>query len=130
MKARSEASALLIACVIQVVVMTSCLGSVRLVEEHQSPDGKYKAELRESDTGAVGGWSSCVRVSEMHPSAMAHLLRSDSDTVFGGDLRSTHVAFQWRTNIQLEIKCTGCDPSKIDLKKTTWKDLSIRYEFE
>ena len=130
MKARSKASALLIACLLQVVMMTSCLGGVRLVEEHQSPDGKYKAELRESDTGAVGGWSSSVWVLELRPSSMARLLRSDSRSVFGGDIRSTHVAVQWRTNAQLEIKCTGCDPSKVALKETAWKDLSIVYEFK
>jgi hypothetical protein len=110
--------------------MSSCLGSDRIVEEHQSPDGKYKAELGESDTGAVGGWMSSVRVSELHPSFISRSLRSDSNTVFGGDLRSTHIAFEWRTNTQLEIKCTGCDPSKIEVKKTAWKEISILYEFK
>jgi hypothetical protein len=100
------------------------------VEERQSADGKYKAQLIEGDTGAVGGWMSAVRVSELHPSFMERVLRSDSSTVFGGDLRSTHVAFEWRTNTQLEIKCTGCDPSKIDPKKTAWKQLNILYDFK
>jgi len=57
-------------------------------------------------------------------------MRSDGDTVFGGDFRSTHIAFEWKANSQLSIKCTGCDPGKIEVKKTAWKQISMLYEFK
>src|SRR6266851_7766099 len=100
------------------LVMTSCLGEDHLKAEQQSPTGKYKAELIAGDTGAVAGWQSIVRLSELNPSRWTRLLGREQDTFFGVDLRSTHVAFEWKDKSELEITCSGCDPGKIDVKKS------------
>src|SRR5258707_6120018 len=81
------------------LVMTSCLGEDHLKAEQQSPTGKYKAELIAGDTGAVAGWQSIVRLSELNPSRWTRLLGREKDTFFGVDLRSTHVADRKSTRL-------------------------------
>jgi hypothetical protein len=111
-------------------VMTSCLGQSVVKAEQISPTGKYKAELTEGDTGAVGGWMSAVRISEVNPSTWHRLLGHEGATVFGVDLRSTHVAFSWRTDKHLEVICSGCDKGSIDLRKNNWGDVIVSYEIK
>lgn len=118
----------LIACYGAICLMASCIGQTTLKTEQVSPAGKYKAELREGDTGAVGGWMSAVRLSEVSPSAWTRLLGREGDTVFGADLRSTHITFSWKNDTHLQIMCRGCDASKIQPQKDSWRDVTISYE--
>lgn len=128
MRRRLFSVVVLVACCNVICLMTSCLGQITLKAEQASPTGKYKAELRESDTGALGGWTSSIRVSEVSPNFWTRLLRREGDTVFGGDLKSTHVSFTWKNDNHLQITCSGCDKSKILLQSNAWKDVTISYE--
>jgi hypothetical protein len=107
--------------------MTSCLGENRIIANQDSPGGKYVAELGEGDTGAVGGWMSSVQLYELSPSQWTRLFRRDRKTVFGGDFRSTHVTFRWKTEGELEITCNKCDRSKIDVQESGWKGIRVSY---
>jgi hypothetical protein len=126
----SKSPLLIVVCALQVVMMTGCLGQDRVIEERESPDRKHKAELVEGDTGAVGGWVSSVRLSDISPDFMARLFGSNKKTVFGVDVRSTHVTFRWETDGWLAVKCSSCDPSKIEVRESNWKGIEIAYEFE
>jgi len=108
--------------------MTSCLGQTTLKDEKDSLTGKYKAELIEGDTGAVGGWMFTVRISEMKPSIWDRLLHREAETVFAGDLRSTRVKFAWKGDNHLEITCNGCEANKIQVQETAWRDVTVSYE--
>jgi len=129
MKKTFQSLALLCACSLT-AIMTSCLGTEHVTAERVSPGGSYKADLIEGDTGAVGSWISCVRVTDLRSSHFAHLLRRDRKTVFGVDLRATHVTFEWNSNNKLEIKCRGCRDGKIEAKEAEWKDVAVDYNFD
>jgi hypothetical protein len=109
-------------------LMTSCLGQTTLQAEHVSPTGKYTAELSEGDTGAVGGWMSSIRISQVSPTLWSRLLGRERLTVFGGDFRSTGVTFEWTNDIHLHIMCNVCDAAKIEVQRTSWRDVTISYE--
>ena len=108
--------------------MASCLGQDIVKVEELSPNGKYKADLIEGDTGAVGGWESAVLVSETSPSRWTRLLGHERETVFGLSLRSTHVTLAWTNDKQLGITCSGCAADKIELQRNAWKDVTVSYE--
>jgi hypothetical protein len=110
------------------ILMASCLGQSVVKVEKRSPNGKYKADLIEGDTGAVGGWESAVLISQTNPSIWARLLGHKRETVFGISLRSTHVAFVWTNDSQLVVTCSGCDATKIELQRNAWKDVKVSYQ--
>jgi len=102
----------LIVCISSLtMLMVSCLGESHLKAMQISPNGSYKAELTESDTGAVGGWISDIQVAQVNPSRWDRLRGHERATVFGVNLRSDHVTFLWKGNEELEITCRACDPS-------------------
>jgi hypothetical protein len=111
-------------------MMTSCLGSIRTVDQQLSPDGRYKAELGEGDTGAVGGWDSYIAISDVSPSFMTRLLRSDKKTVFDVDVRAEHVKLRWDNDGKLEVTCSRCDSGKVELKESAWKDVRVVYHLD
>jgi hypothetical protein len=110
------------------MLMASCLGQDVVKLEKLSPNEKYKADLIEGDTGAVGGWESAVLVSQTSPSMWTRLLGHEHETVFGIPLRSTHVTFAWTNDEHLSVICTGCDVDKIELQRNAWKSVTISYE--
>ncbi len=116
-------------CLMQLAFVAACLGQSRLVSEQPSPAGRYKAELWEGDTGAVGTWISSVTLVDMKRSFWSHLVGDDKETVFGVDARSTQVKLRWLNDNQLEITCERCGSSPIDLKKSSWRDVTITYRF-
>jgi hypothetical protein len=109
------------------MLMASCLGQDVVKLEKLSPNEKYKADLIEGDTGAVGGWESAVVVSQTSPGMWTRLLGHERETVFGVPLRSTHVTFSWTNDGQLGITCSGCDAAKIELQRNAWKDVKVSY---
>lgn len=118
----------MLTCSSVILIMTSCLGHTTLKSEQPSPKGKYLAELSESDTGAVGGWMSAVRLSEVNPTTWDRMSRREAATVFGGDFRSGCVTLVWKTENQLNVAFSGCDASKIELQKRAWRDVTISYD--
>jgi len=123
-------AALICCCATILLIMTSCLGRTTLQSEQVSPTGAYKADLSEADTGAAGGWMSSVRILEADPSLWTRWLGRDGETVLGGDLRSTQVTLWWQSATHLEIRCTGCEASKVQVQKNTWKDVTISYRMD
>ena len=117
-----------LSCCGQICLITACLGKAAPKTAQISPTGKYRAELIEADTGAAGGWMSAVRVSEVSPSAWESLSGRGKETVFGADLRSTHIGFAWKDDRHLEIRCSECDASRITLQKNAWRDVTISYK--
>jgi hypothetical protein len=109
-------------------LMASCLGQNIVKVEKLSPTEKYKADLIEGDTGAVGGWESAILVSQTRPSMWARLLGKEREAVFGISIRSTHITFEWTNNDQLGITCSGCDAAKIELQRKAWKEVRVSYE--
>lgn len=114
------------ACVI--CLMTSCLGRTTVKAQAVSHGGRYRAELREGDTGAVGGWISAVRVSEVNPSLWTRLLGREGSAVFGADFRSTRINLAWKSDTHLQITCYACSRSKIQLQRDEWKGVTISYD--
>ncbi|MFY9980217.1 MAG: hypothetical protein WAK22_18465 [Candidatus Sulfotelmatobacter sp.] len=119
-----------IVCYGMIVSMTSCLGQTSIKAERVSPVGNYRAELSEGDTGAVGGWMSSLRVTEVKRGLWARLLGQDGTTVFGGDFKSAQITFEWKADNQLEIECSRCDPNGIQVQKNAWRDITISYRMD
>lgn len=69
-----------------------------------------------------------IRLSEISPSKWDSLTGRARDTVFGVDLRSTHVSYAWKDDNHLQITCIECEASRITLQKKSWKDITISYE--
>lgn len=67
MRKRLRSIPALVACYSATFLMTTCLVQTRLMREKVSPTGKYKADLSESETGAVGGWIQIGHDRETHP---------------------------------------------------------------
>ena len=109
-------------------LVASCLGQTVVKVEKLSPNGQYKADLIEGDTGAVGGWESALLVSETSPSMWSRLLGHEREAIFGISLRSTHVTFVWTNDNHLGVTCSGCDADKIELQRNAWKDVTVSYE--
>src|SRR5258708_34623718 len=122
-----SATVLLASCGV-ICVMSSCLGKTTLRAEQVSPTGSYRAELRDGDTGAVGDWMSAIRVSEVRPSVWARLLGREGDTIFGAYLRSTRISFAWKKEDCLQITCDGCGAADIQLRKDSWRGVTISYD--
>ena len=114
-------------CLLLAIIMTACLGSDRIVDQQLSPDGRYKAQLVEGDTGAVGGWVSIVWVTDLHPILTARLLSSNRKTVLGVDMRAEHIKLQWKTAANLEVICTACDLTKVEVKENVWRGVDVTY---
>ena len=111
-----------------VICLTSCLGRTTVKAQAVSPGGQYRAELREGDTGAVGGWISAVRVSEVSPSLWTRLLGREGSAVFGADFRTTLINLTWKSDTNLQITCKACSASKIQLQKDAWRGVTISYD--
>jgi len=110
------------------LVMTSCLGKTVIIAQQVSPTGKYRAELREGDTGAVGGWMCAIRVAEVNPDLWTRLLGREADTIFGTYLRHTRISFTWGKEDHLRIVCKGCRAADIQLRKDAWEGITISYD--
>ncbi len=123
---KAWALGLLVGCCL-ILALSSCLGKTSLRAEAVSPTGKYRAELREGDTGAVGGWMSAIRISRAKPGVWARLLGREGDTVFGAYLRSTRISFVWEKEDRLRIVCAECQEADISLRKYAWEDVTISY---
>jgi hypothetical protein len=130
MTQRRRSALLLLACVVAISTTVSCLGKSAVKAEQVSPAGIYKAELIESDTGAVGGWVSIVRLSTLSPTWTEKLLRPGKQTVFGVDVQSQYVSMMWRTDTHLEIVCHKCDPNKVEVQKTAWGNVVVSYSLQ
>ena len=50
--------------------------------------------------------------------------------MFGPDLRSTHVTFEWGMNDELKIKCSACDDKKVEVQDTAWQEVVVLYNFD
>jgi hypothetical protein len=117
-----------VACCIGACLLASCLGTTTLKVTKVSPDGEYRANLYEGDTGAVGGWMSAVRLSEVSPNLWTKLRGSGQATVFGGEFPSTGLSIAWKGEKQLLIVCDSCDVRSVQVRKSIWKDVRISYE--
>jgi len=116
----------------QLVVAYELSGNSRrvhpLLEEAKvSPKGRYAAELTQGDTGAVGGWMSAIRISQVGPSFLARLEGRTGETVFGVLLPSSHIDAAWVGDTELFISCAGCTKESVLVQKSSWNDVKITY---
>ena len=73
---------LMVTCAVAISSAVSCLGKNTVKADQLSPQGTYKAELIEGDTGAAGGWVSVVRVSKAKPTLAEEILGRGKVTIF------------------------------------------------
>lgn len=123
-----KSGALIVLACCFVSVMTSCLGKTVLIAQQASPTGKYLAELREGDAGAVGGWMCAIRVSKINPDLWTRLLGREADTVFGANVPHKRISFDWEEHNHLRIGCNGCQATEIQLHKGFWEGVMISYD--
>jgi hypothetical protein len=127
---RTRSALLMVTCAVAISGAVSCLGKNTLKAGELSPEGSYKAELIEGDTGAVGRWVSVVRVSKAKPTLAEKILGRGKETIFGVDVQSQRVSMKWQSDTRLEIVCRRCDPNQIEVQKTVWGDVLISYFFQ
>lgn len=105
------------------VIGACCLSCVRIVVDNQttSPDGRYVAAVFRADPGAMSDFTSVVTLRRS----------SESFSRMTGEVFATRGSYPieviWISAKELLIECLECEQRRIEMTRSQWKDLGIRY---
>jgi hypothetical protein len=95
----------------------------------RSPDGRFALLITRTNCGATDPFGTDIILMEALPSRE---LGEHKFVVFAVDERSPsfHVEATWKGPNSLLVICKGCSDSDIEIKHTSWKDVTIAYEIQ
>ena len=95
--------------------------------QEQSPGAKYTARVDESDCGALGDYDSEVEIHENRPRLGLSILGHSNVIVFTLTDAGSNIRLHWETPTMLVIECIKCKREDVHIRKTRWKQVSIKY---
>jgi hypothetical protein len=91
-----------------------------------SPSRSYRAEVEESDCGAVSGFDTDVIICK-RPFVLSHLRLGTASDLFFTDGSPDRIRLHWEDDNNLTIECVGCKDRETQRFAQSWKNVAIRY---
>jgi hypothetical protein len=100
-----------------------------VTDANRSPDGKFAMLITRTNCGATDPFNTQIILIEALPSRE---LGKRKTIVFDVDERSPlfHIQAVWKGAKNLFVICKGCNEPDIEIKRTSWKDVTISYDIQ
>jgi len=121
---------LIISLLLVFTASTGCGSCESLITDaNHSPDGKYAVLITRTNCGATDPFDTQIILIEALPSRE---LGKHNIILFDVDERpsSFRVLVMWKGPKNLAVTCQGCQESDIEVKKSSWKDVTISYDIQ
>lgn len=91
-----------------------------------SPSKNYRAEVEESDCGAVSGFNTDVIIRK-RPFVLSDLHLGTASDLFFTDESPDRVRLHWEDDNNLTIECAGCKGGETQEFAQGWRSVAIHY---